>query len=43
MEIIFNKIAEPRWVLKVAAWMLISIFIHAKYVSPFVGAKGLYH
>ncbi|MES2526275.1 MAG: hypothetical protein V4598_04285 [Bdellovibrionota bacterium] len=37
MEIIYTKIAQPRWCLKVAVWMVILIYIHARFVSPFMG------
>jgi hypothetical protein len=37
MEIIYTKIAQPHWCLKVAAWMIILIYIHARFVSPFMG------
>lgn len=39
MEIIYTKVAQPRWCLKVAVFTLILIFIHARFVSPFMGLQ----
>lgn len=39
MEIIYTKVSQPRWCLKVAALMVLLIFIHAKVISPFMGLQ----
>lgn len=39
MEIIYTKISQPRWCLKVAVWMVFLFLLHAKFVSPFMGAQ----
>lgn len=39
MEILYTKVAQPRWCLKVAAWMILLFLIHARFVSPLMGLQ----